>query len=149
METLVCRGCHVRLQDEGGCALCEGVKPHIVPVGATSEDEATSLSSLAQETTGLLRRQLRQLLSEQKVRTTYDPSLAHESRQHANVLAKLLDSARKVIQEGAEAVQAMSLEERCNLFVEWFQQLPTFHRRKLLERLHVQVEPAEVPLATH
>lgn len=136
-ETLVCRGCHKPLQDDDGCALCLPVKPHLMPGDAVVDDDTIPLAQLAQETAGLLRRQLKQLQVEQRARKTYDAALAHESRQHSNALSKLLDSARKVVEDGADAVQAMSIQERIALFVEWFRQLPAVYRKRLLEQLQV------------
>ena len=134
-ETLICRGCHRALQDDAGCALCLPVKPHLMPADAVVDDDTVPLAQLAQEAASLLRRQLKQLQVEQRTCKTYNAAVAHESRQHASALSKLLDSARKVVEDGADAVQAMSLQERIALFVEWFGQLPAVYRKRLLEQL--------------
>lgn len=140
-DRLVCRGCHKALTDDEGCALCHSVKPHLMPVEATDE-ENVSLAQLAQETAGLLRKQLKQLKAAQAGTPAYDAELANQSRQHANALSKLLDSARKILEDGASAVQSMSFSERAELFISWFSELPPAYRRKLHERMGTQVAGA-------
>lgn len=142
MADLVCRACRRHLIDEAGCAICLGVKPHLMPVDAADED-AVPLAQLAGETAGLLRRQLQQLKVEQKKSLSYTPGLADESRKHANALAKLLDASRKVIQDGADAVDAMSFQEKAALFLEWFSTLPPAYRRRLHDQMSGRVEPTQ------
>lgn len=133
-EVLACRGCHRMLTSDAGCALCLPVKPHLVVVSAV-DDDAVPLAVVASEAVGVLRKQLTQLKMAQKATTTYDAALASESRSVASVLAKLLDSARKVVQDGADAVGAMSFQERAALFLEWTGSLPGAYRRKLITDL--------------
>ena len=140
-EVLVCRGCHHSLLDEAGCALCLGVKPHLMPVDAV-EDEAVPLAQLAQESATLLRSQLKQLKVMQKATKSYDPALSKESREHSNALAKLLDASRKVVQDGIDAVEVMSFKERADLFKDWFSTLPPAYRRQLHEELGSKVVTA-------
>ena len=120
--------------DEAGCAICLTVKPHLMPAEAADED-SVSLAQLANETQALLRRQLVQLKGLQKTTAGYDAGLAKEARELSNALAKLLDSSRKVIQDGADAVDAMSFQEKANLMVEFFGSLPPAYRRQLYDRM--------------
>lgn len=136
-ETLACRGCRHPLTSDLGCALCLGVKPHLVVSSAVDED-SVPLATVASEAVGMLRKQLTHLKSQ--VRLGYNPELAGEVRAIANTLAKLLDSARKVVQDGADAVDAMSFQERAALFTEWTGSLPAVYRRKLIESLVAQNE---------
>lgn len=131
-ETLACRGCRHPLASDAGCALCLGVKPHLIVLGATT-DENVPLATVAQETVSLLRKQLTHLKN--KAKAGYNPDDANDARSLANTLAKLLDSARKVVQDGADAVSAMSFQERAALFMEWTASLPSAYRRKLIEQL--------------
>lgn len=138
-ETLACRGCRHQLTSDAGCALCLGVKPHLV-VSAAVDEDAVSLATVATEAVSILRKQMAHVKTQVRSMPTYDPLLAQEARAIANTLAKLLDSARKVVQDGADAVSAMSFEERANLFLEWTGSLPGVYRRRLIERLMAQNE---------
>jgi hypothetical protein len=131
-ETLACRGCRHPLTSDAGCALCLGVKAHLVVLGSTDDDNV-SLAVVAQETVALLRKQLKHLKG--KAKTGYNPEDAYEARAVANTLAKLLDSARKIVQDGADAVSAMSFQERAALFMEWTSSLPSVYRRRLIDQL--------------
>jgi hypothetical protein len=145
-DTLICRGCRRPITDEAGCALCLVVKPHLMPIDAGDED-AVPLSQLAAETAGLLRRQLTQLKVMQKKASGYDAVLAKESREHANALSKLMDTSRKVIQDGADAVDAMSFAEKVELFRDWFVSLPPAYRRRTMELLNAAADSAAAALA--
>lgn len=133
-EVLACRGCRHILASDAGCALCLPVKPHLVVVSAVDED-SVPLATVASEAVSLLRKQLTHLKSQARLNPGYNAIEANEARAVANTLAKLLDSARKVVQDGADAVGAMSFQERANLFMEWTGSLPGAYRRKLIEQL--------------
>lgn len=139
-ETLTCRGCRHPLTSEAGCALCLVVKPHLIVTSAT-DDGQVPLAVVASEAVTLLRAQIRRCRDLSKPGMSYDPQVAGEARATANVLAKLLDSARKVIQDGADAVDAMSFQEKAALFVEWSRSLPGAYRRKLVESLIQEDSP--------
>lgn len=129
-EILACRLCHVALVAEGGCAVCAAVKPHLT-VSAAVDDAAVPLAQVAQEGIVTLQRQLK------KLRETKEPdaSARAELRAVTNAIAKLLDSSRKVIQDGADAVDAMSFQEKAALFLEWTGSLPAPYRRRLIEAM--------------
>lgn len=131
-ETLACRGCRHPLTSDLGCALCLGVKPHLVVSSAVDED-AVPLAQVANETVALLRRQLSHLKAKSKI--GYNAEDASEARSLASALSKVLDSARKVIQDGATAVSVMSFQERAALFTEWTASLPAVYRRRLIESM--------------
>lgn len=136
-EVLACRGCHHALASDAGCALCLSVKPHLVVTSAIDED-AVPLATVATEAVGVLRKQLFQLKNMAKLSPSYDAVVSGEARAVANTIAKLLDSARKVVQDGADAVGAMSFQERLALFMEWTGSLPGAYRRKLIDQLLTQ-----------
>lgn len=138
-EVLACRGCRRELTSEAGCVLCLPVKNHLIVLSAVDED-AVPLAVVATEAVAVLRKQLTQLKQKQKQAPEYDYGLAAESRSVANVIAKLLDTARKVVQDGADAVSAMSFQERAALFLEWTGSLPGAYRRKLIEQLLAQTQ---------
>ncbi len=134
-ETLSCRGCHHALTSDAGCALCLPIKPHLV-VSAAVDEDAVPLALVAQEAVVVLRKQLQAVKSQAKAGgLAYDPLLAAEARSIANTIAKVLDSARKVVQDGAEAVESMSFQEKAALFLEWTGSLPGAYRRRLIESL--------------
>ena len=135
VETLACRGCHHPLASDAGCALCLPVKPHLVVLAAVDE-ESVPLALVAQEAVVVLRKQLQAVKAKAKAGgLDYDPILAAEARSIANTVAKVLDSARKVVQDGAEAVESMSFQEKAALFLEWTGSLPGAYRRRLIESL--------------
>lgn len=103
--------------------------------GEVADEDMVPLAQLASEAATLLRAQLKQLKLVQKASSGYDAVLANESRAHAAALAKLLDAARKVIQDGADAVDVMSFQEKALLFVEWFASLPPAYKRSLHDQL--------------
>lgn len=141
-ETLACRGCRHELVEDAGCALCLPVKPHLIVTSAVDED-AVPLAVVAGEAVSLLRKQLTHLKSKSRL-NAYDPLDANEARAVANTLAKLLDSARKVVQDGADAVGSMSFQEKMALFLEWSATLPGAYRRRLIESLMGQTQGTQV-----
>lgn len=136
-EVLACRGCRHVLASDAGCALCLPVKPHLIVTSAVDED-SVPLATVASEAVGVLRKQLSQLKTMAKLEPAYNAVISSEARAVANTIAKLLDSARKVVQDGADAVGAMSFQERLNLFTEWTGSLPGAYRRKIIEQLLAQ-----------
>jgi len=100
-----------------------------------ADEDNVPLAKLAGESAALLRSQLKQLSVMQKNAPGYDTVLANESRAHANTLAKLLDSARKLQEDGASAVENMSFQEKANLMIEFFSGLPPAYRRQLYGRM--------------
>lgn len=136
-ETLSCRGCHNALTADAGCAICLPIKIHLV-VSAAVDEDAVPLALVAQEAVVVLRKQLSAVKAQTKGQTVYDPILAMESRAIANTIAKVLDSARKVVQDGAMAVESMSFQEKAALFLEWTGSLPGAYRRRLIESMLAQ-----------
>lgn len=128
MERLFCRLCRKPLSGDEGCAVCSTIKNNMV---CEDDGETESLASVAGETVRLMKSQLRQLQAKQTRSPEYDPKLASETRAHAGALARVLEAARKVIQDGVDAVDAMSLKEKAELLVEWFVSLPPTYRRKI------------------
>lgn len=140
-ETLVCRGCRNALSADLGCALCKEAKKNLV---VEDDGESESLAKMAGSTIRLLRGQLRQLQVQVGKTTEYNAALAREGRQIAGAISKLLDSSRKVIQDGVDAVEVMSFQERAALFLEWSIGLPPAYRRKLYEDLGRHVSGSTV-----
>lgn len=110
-----------------------------------ADEDNVPLAKLASESASLLREQLKQLRALQKSAPNYDVALANESRAHANALAKLLDSARKLQEDGAAAVEVMSFQEKASLMVEFFAGLPPAYRRQLHARLAGFIVTADAP----
>jgi hypothetical protein len=138
-ESLACRGCRHLLTSEAGCALCLGVKPHLI-ISSTVDEDAGSLAEVATEAVAMLRKQLKHVKQASKLAAAYDPEISAEARAIANTLAKLLDSARKVVQDGADAVGTMSMQEQAALFLEWSAKLPGVYRRRLMSSMMDQAD---------
>lgn len=138
---LACRGCRRPLSAAEGCALCAPVKRHLVAVDEDA-DEAPSLAGTATEVVAALRAQLRHVRGVLKA----DPNSDAEGRLIGlgNTAAKVLESARKLQQDGVQAIEAMSFAERAELFVTWFSTLPPAYRSALREKLEAwEVEAAK------
>lgn len=136
-ETLSCRLCHFPLTSDSGCAACLPAKPNLVVSSAVDEDQV-SLAVVAAEAVSLLRKQLKHAKVATDKCSIYDPILGQETRAVTNAIAKLLDSSRKVVQDGADAVEAMSYQEKAALFLEWTASLPGPYRRRLIDQMQGQ-----------
>lgn len=144
---LACRACRIPINAAKGCAICDPVRENLVVVGET-EDEKPSLSGTSSEAVKLLRGRLTQVDKDLKANPT---SIVHEKRLIAlsNAVAKLLETARKLIQDGVSAVENMSFREQAELFVEWFASLSPPYRADVLAKFaafeeHI-AKPVEQP----
>lgn len=147
-ELLICRACQNELTAPESCAICELCKANLI---VDDDGDPDSLAKVAGGMVRLMQTQLRQLRGIQgRTRGKYDERLANETRKHAQALSKLLDSARKVINDGVEAVEALSFQEKAALFESWFMELPQAYRRTLLAGLskHVADVAVTVPAET-
>jgi hypothetical protein len=115
-----------------GCAHCDPVRENLVVVGET-EDDRPSLSGTASEGVRLLRARLVQLEKDLKANPA---SAAHEKRLIgvSNAVAKLLETARKLVQDGVSAVESMSFREQAELFVGWFAALSPPYRADVMAK---------------
>lgn len=135
-EMLSCRMCRHPLTVESGCVVCLPVKEHLI---VSADDGAQiPLAVVATQGIGMLQRQLAALDKAQSGARAYDPVLANETRAVTNAIAKLADSTRKLIQDGADAVEAMSFQEKAALFLEWTASLPSAYRRRLVTQVEAQ-----------
>lgn len=129
---LACRACRIPIQAAAGCAICNDMRANLVVAGET-EDEKPSLSGTASESVRMMRRQLAQVDKDLKANPT---SQVHEKRLIAlsNAIAKLLETARKLVADGVSAVENMSFREQAELFVEWFASLSPPYRADVLAK---------------
>lgn len=129
---LACRACRVPINAAQGCAVCQTVRENLVVVGE-DEDENPSLSGTGALGVKLLRARLVQLDKELKANPT---SKDAEKRLLAatNAVAKLLETARKLLQDGVSAVESMSFREQCELFITWFAALAPTYRADVLAK---------------
>lgn len=128
-----CRLCRVPLSASEGCASCNPMRRNLVVVGET-EDERPSLSGVSAETVAVLRAQVSHLRA--SLKDDPDDEAAHKRFiATSNALAKIIGEARKLQDDGAAAVEAMSFQERAAMFIEWVTTLPPAYRRNLREQL--------------
>jgi hypothetical protein len=113
------------------------VKPHLIVASAVDED-AVPLAVVASEAVGMLRAQLARIKSDMKTKPAEYVTLAAEARNIANTIAKVLDAARKVMEDGAAVVDAMSFQEKAALIIEWTASLPSVYRRRLITQMMEQ-----------
>lgn len=145
MSSLACRMCRVPLSAAVGCAVCDPMRRNLVVVGQ-DEDERPSLSGTASEVVSLLRGQVKVVKGE--LERNSNSTLA-EKRALAlgNTLAKVLESARKLQADGKAAVEAMSFQERKELFVEWYTDLAPQYRNAVREAFAAYEVEVSKPLA--
>lgn len=137
MPTLACRHCRVRIDAESGCAICNPLRRHLVSVGENTSGQGAedlTLSGVAKETVAALRERVshyRAGLRELPQSETYSTGLV----KTAAALAKVLESARKLQEDGVAAVETMTFLERAELFIGWYTALPPAYRGRLREQM--------------
>src|SRR6478609_1120905 len=129
---LACRLCRIPINAAKGCAHCDPVRENLVVVGE-NEDDKPSLSGTSSEVVRLMRNQLKQIDKDLKANPA---SQMHEKRLIAisNAVAKLLETARKLVADGVSAVENMSFREQAELFIEWFAGLAPAYRSDVLTK---------------
>jgi hypothetical protein len=128
---LGCRTCRVPLTAAVGCAICDPWRQNFVVVGE-DEDDRPSLSGTASEVVAMLRAQVKTVRQE-LVRNANGVLAEKRALALGNTLAKVLESARKLQADGKAAVEAMSFQERKELFVEWYTDLAPQYRQSVRE----------------
>lgn len=144
---LACRACRRVLGAADGCAVCTPIKANLVTTEEDSE-QYPSLSDVGSETVGALQA----ILREHK-RTVADRTAPAEDRlvaqssviKTANTLAKVLEAARKLQNDGVAAVRNMSFQERAALFAGWYQAQPPALRGRIRLGMEQFEETANEP----
>lgn len=147
MNPIGCKFCRRPLTAKSGCPKCDPFRPHLLVLDAV--EERPSLSTVTNEAVKALRLQLQFYeRSLARVSTSREDAEDLRARQRsvAGAMSKLLDAARKIAGDGVSAVEAMSFQERAELFVTWFCSLPAVYRESLLQRL--QSEETQIPPET-
>lgn len=128
---LACRLCRIPLTAVVGCAVCDPMRRNLVVVG-DSEDEKPSLSGTASELVAVLRGRV--AVVKQKLQANPDDADAeHRALALGNTLSKVLESARKLTQDGLALVENLSFQERKELFVTWYTDLTPAYRNAVRE----------------
>lgn len=130
---LACRACHRPLNSTEGCAICTAMKANLVTTEENIE-EYPALSDVSSETVAALQVILKKHRG--TLKNTKADAEALELAEAAvvrvaNTLAKVLESARKLQQDGIAAVRNMSFQDRNILFATWYQSLPPLYRKKV------------------
>lgn len=129
---LACRACRVPINAAKGCAVCDEVRANLVVVGE-DEDDKPSLSGTASEGVTLLRRMLKQVEKDLKANPTSDVQVKRALAIN-NTIAKVLETARKLVQDGLSAVEQLSFREQAELFIGWFAALAPAYRADVLAK---------------
>jgi uncharacterized Zn finger protein (UPF0148 family) len=148
---LACRLCRVPLAAADGCAVCNPIRHNLVVVGE-SEDERPSLSGVSAEVVTTLRSQVTHLTK--ALKSDPDNDSAHKKLvATANSMAKVLGEARKLQEDGKDAVDNMNFAEKAKLFIEWIATLPPAYRQGIREqmadfeaRVSAPVKPNDEPV---
>ncbi len=116
-----------------GCATCEQAKLYIRwpedPVGQITLD---SISQQALRILALNQDRLERELREAPVKC-FHPELSKDAGALARAIATLTDSKRKLDESAASDVRQMTLEQRCELMLDWLDQLPLEKRKRMLQ----------------
>jgi hypothetical protein len=132
---LACRNCRVPLTAQVGCAICNDIRPHLISTDEMA-DLAPSLAEVGSESVAALRTQVR--VHKQALR---DDALALDTDLNktlvllTNAVAKVLEAARKLQDDGIAAVRNMSFIERAKLFIGWFASLPPNYRVQVKDQI--------------
>lgn len=140
-----CRFCRTSIASTEGCAVCLEFKVHLVALDE-DEREHPGLAEVSSETVAALRGLLREARNGLREAEPRDPAertawLARLDRSRgqilraSNSLAKVLEAARKLQQDGLGVIRTMGFVQRAELFVEWWKGLPPGHRDKLDEHM--------------
>lgn len=129
--SFACRLCRVRIDATTGCSVCDPLRALLVVVGE-SEDDKPSLSGTASDTVSMLRTQLKNC--KDKLATQPDSTI-QEARllKISNTLAKVLETARKLLADGMAVMETMSFAEKKELFVVWYSDLAPAYRNAVRE----------------
>lgn len=135
---LACRACRIRVDANGGCAVCSPLKRQLVALDENADD-SPALSEVGSEVVSALRQLLRSAKRDLEARG--DGPVIAKKRALApdriikvgNALAKVLEAARKLQGDGIAAIQAMSFVERAELFLSWYAALPPPYREHVRE----------------
>lgn len=142
---LACRACRIAINAAKGCAVCDPIRANLVVLGEQEEDKP-SLAGTAALGVTVLNRQLRHIDAELKKNAG---STIHEKRALAvsNAVAKLLETARKLVADGVSAVETMSFREQAELFVGWFANLAPAYRADVMTKFANFEQEIAKPLA--
>jgi hypothetical protein len=141
---LACRLCRVALTATVGCEVCDPWRRNLVVAGEDEEDRP-SLSGTAAEVVALLRKQVGTVRRDLETNAN---SVLAEKRAMAlgNTLAKVLETARKLTQDGLAAVENLSFQERKELFVGWYTDLAPAYRTAVREAFAAYEAEVSKPL---
>lgn len=142
---LACRLCRVPLTATVGCAVCDPMRRNLVVVGE-DEDEKPSLSGTASEVVAVLRGRI-QSVKQALQANPDDLGAEHRAMALGNTLAKVLESARKLTQDGLALVENLSFQERKELFVSWYTDLTPAYRNAVREAFAAYETEVSKPVA--
>lgn len=130
---LACRVCRIPLSAQEGCAVCNPVRHNLVAVGET-EEERPSLAGTSNEAIQGLRDQIRH--HKGILKTNPGSSKSEDALvKCTNALAKIVGETRKLQDDGTKVVEAMSFQERLEMFLGWYFELPPAYRLMMRERM--------------
>lgn len=138
MISYSCNKCRQPLQAAKGCAICDPIRPFLTV--AISED--VSLTEVSKAAVRALQEQLegyKAALTDPSPKARLEPIRANV-RAAASCLAKLLDTSRKIQDDGIKAIELMSTREQMDLFKHFYTTLPPAVRSRFLADLQLAEE---------
>lgn len=129
---LACRNCRIPLGASQGCGICDSFRSQLVSTDE-SADSAPSLAEVGAESVVALRKQVKYLAAVLRD----DPSDQVATKNLVlltNSVAKVLEAARKLQDDGIAAVRNMNFLERARLFIGWYTLLPPAYRSQVRDQ---------------
>jgi uncharacterized Zn finger protein (UPF0148 family) len=131
---LACRNCRIPLDAKDGCIICNPIRKHLVVVG-DHEQENPGLVVTGNEIVAALRGQVKHIRSLLK---STDEREAMDAEKRllavANTASKMLESSRKLQQDGVAAIENMNFAKKAELFINWIMELAPAYRSALREK---------------
>lgn len=134
---LTCNKCNNKLTDTKGCVFCEDFKREHISI----EEEAIELKAadIGHKMLNLAAKDLARLETVHATAKGYDPGVSSEIQRAAKTITSLIDSLRKLKEEGA-AEESKSFSEEKAIFIEWLNDKPVMLRRDVLRSVYVTFE---------
>lgn len=129
------------LLDERACDFCRTFKTRYLAVEGQAADDEPDLVATAEELVSLVRWNIRMLKAKTKGKGDYDPDIGRQVQALVKSANGLLDSVRKIQEQGQDALRNMGLTEKVALVQEFLDELPAMLREKILAKYRSSARP--------
>lgn len=130
---LSCNKCLNLLTDAKCCVFCEDFKRNYI--GISEESLGMRADEIGHRMLNLAAKDLARLETSHAMAKDYDAGMASEIQRAAKTITSLIDSLRKLKEEGG--AESRSFAEEKALFIEWLDTTPVMLRREVLRSIAV------------